>query len=146
MTNLNSQHTELPLEDLRRRATILDNLPVGILGADENGYILSISPQANNLLGATGPALKGKNIFDLIAPDDRMAFECFFRDTLRTDSRDISGCSVPLSVNEELLQFAVSLQSAVTTSGTITVIVCLMPICKRLEGGDLSRLSRKQQK
>lgn len=135
MTNTNSQDTELSIEDLRRRATILDNLPVGILGSDERGEILSISPQANTLLGTTGPELKGKNIFDIIAPDDRSSFESFFSDIIAGDSQKITGCSVRLRVNAELIQFAVSLHSSVTTRGTTTVIVCLMPICRKMEGG-----------
>ncbi|MBX9941131.1 MAG: PAS domain-containing protein [Candidatus Obscuribacterales bacterium] len=134
MTNINSQDAELSIEELRRRATILNNLPVGILGADERGEILSISPQANTLLGTTGPELKGKSIFDIVALDDRSSFECFFSESITRDSQNISGCSARLCVNAELVEFAISFQAALTLSGTTTVIICLMPLCRRIEG------------
>ena len=130
MNEETSSYTELSLEDLRRRATILDHLPVGILGADKRGMILSMSPQAIVYLGRSGPELKGKSIFDLVIPEDKCAFDLYLQESLLLSTAPQSGCTLRLLVDKTPVPFAISLNSVKTLSESITVIICLIPLAK----------------
>jgi PAS domain S-box-containing protein len=125
-----SPYTELSLEDLRRRAKILDHLPVGILGADKRGMILSMSPQAIVYLGRSGPELKGKSIFDLVIPEDKCAFDLHLQESLSLSPEPQSGRTLRLLVDKTPVPFAISLNSVKTLSESITVIICLIPLAK----------------
>ncbi|MBN8661143.1 MAG: hypothetical protein J0M35_12320 [Candidatus Obscuribacter phosphatis] len=89
MQNLDS---ELSLDEYKRRAAILDFMPVGVLVLDKSGNIKALSPQVCIILGLEEQDRANISccFFDFIAKTERAAFMSFF-ESVSSSEKDILG-------------------------------------------------------
>jgi two-component system nitrogen regulation sensor histidine kinase NtrY len=81
-----TRNLQQAVQELERRrqliATVLENIPTGVLSLDPDGNILRANPAVMEIFGAT--AKDARNIEDLVGAEDARAIRYLFRRALRT--------------------------------------------------------------
>ncbi len=81
-----TRNLQQAVQELERRrqliATVLENIPTGVLSLDPDGNILRANPAVMEIFGAT--AKEARNIEDLVGVEDARAIRYLFRRALRT--------------------------------------------------------------
>jgi PAS domain S-box-containing protein len=81
-----TRNLQQAVQELERRrqliATVLENIPTGVVSLDPDGNILRANPAVMEIFGAT--AKDARNIEDLVGAEDARAIRYLFRRALRT--------------------------------------------------------------
>ena len=76
-------------ESEARLRTILDNVPLGVMFLDPQGYLIECNPMLCEMLGRSAEALRGTSVADLIHPDEGQRLRTLRRALLAEPARTL---------------------------------------------------------
>jgi len=124
----------LSLDEYKRRAAILNVMPVGVLVLDKSGNTKSLSPQVCIILGLDGQQLADMSccFFDFIDRTERAEFMRFF-ESVSSSEKDILGLLSTIDIpSKPFLKVVISLRLWPSQeSWPEAITACVLPVSQR---------------